>query len=237
MSLILAAVVLSCGASGEYKIMPAIEYSDGHQNRNVLVHRFAPKLFLHAEEPYGIIAVIPVCHPEKPIIAYHVFFEHDAVLFGGGASDHEIVWVQYDPVTLKTTNVFALWHRTVIRTDICVLDAKASGQRPSIMVQWGQHGMLPLGWESLLSVRPRLEFRFHYNLVHHLNHMPKIGSRKSAVVFEGSYEEYKRFPQTVDLRGLIPGRDVIVAEYCEDELISRLPETTEFRVKKEWPDW
>ena len=236
-SLILIAVVLSCGVSGKHKSLSMIEYSDGVENRNLLTYRFAPKLFLHADEPYEIFAVIPVCHPEKPIIAYHLFFEHDAVVFGGGTADHEIIWVQYDPVTLKITDVFTLWHRTVIRTDFCVFDAKVSGQRASIMVQWGQHGMLPLGWESILSVRPRLEFRLHYNLVHHLNHMPKIGSRRSAVVFEGSYEDYKRFPRMVDLREIISDRDVIVALYSENELKTRLPKSTEFKVKKEWPDW
>lgn len=237
-TLLLAAVVMSsCGTSGKDQDSSSIDYTDGVTDRYSLALRFAPMLYLHADEPYDIITIIPVFNPAEPVVAYHIFFEHDAVLLGGEAVDHEIVWVRYDPITLKTVDVLTLWHRTVLRTDECLMLAKTSAQRPTIFVQWGQHGMLPFGWKTLMTARPRLELLIHYNLVYNLNRLPKIGSRGATISFEGSYDDYFRFNRLIDVRGYLKKQTVIVAEYSEIELRLCLPDTLEFKIKKEWPDW
>jgi hypothetical protein len=237
-TVLLATVVMSsCGTLGNEQDFSYIEYIDGVADCYSLALRFAPTLYLHADDPYDIITIIPVFHPTKPMIAYHIFFEHDAVLLGREDADHEIVWVRYDPITLKTVDVLTLWHRTVLRTDECLMFARTSAQRPTIFVQWGQHGMLPFGWNTLMTARPRLELLVHYHLVRNLNRLPKIGSRGVTISFEGSYEDYVRFTRLIDAREYVRKQAPIVAEYSEVELSSSLPDTLKFKVKKEWPDW
>jgi hypothetical protein len=195
---------------------------------------FAPVLYFNPDEPSGIITVIPVFHPSQPTVAYHIFLEDDAFMAGRGKMvDHEVVWVEYDPVSLKVADVLTLWHRTVLRTDACVVDARSGEHRPRICVQWGQHGMLPYGWEALTTARPRAELKLHYNLAKYVNRIPLASPAESTVVFEGSYEEYTTFSEKVDTADYISPADVIIAGDCEDHLKSRIEPS--FSVKKQWP--
>ncbi len=226
----------ACGAGPMRRGASSLEYTDGVVDRYALAVRFAPKLYLHPDEPYEVIAIIPVFHPAKPIIAYHLFFEKDAVLLGSEENaDHEIIWVEYDPVSLKIADVITLWHRAILRTDSCLMNAKASAQRPRVDVQWGQHGILPYHWKTLMAARPRLELIVYYNLVHHIHMLPKLGTSGSAVVFEGTYDDYLTFTVLVDAADYFCAEDVLVAEYPDTELRSKLGKT--FRRKKEWPGW
>jgi len=224
--LMTAMFLFSCGTAGTTLSNSTIEHRDGDMNlyRHTLALRFAPRLYLHSEEPYEIIGIIPVFHPAMPIIAYHIFFEEE-IMPNFTKLDHEILWVEYDPVTLKVSDVSTLWHRTVLRTDTCLMDAKASQQRPTVFIQWGQHGILPLGWKILKTARPRAELRLHHKLA---------SSPFSRVIFQGSYLEYVQFTKEVDASYYVKNQEIIVAEYSE-ELRSIFKQ--KFDLKKEWPWW
>jgi hypothetical protein len=212
------------------------EYSEQVVPPHVLALWFAPDLYLNPSEPFELVAVVPVLHPSKSLVAYHMFFEDDALLAGRGKElDHEVIWVEYDAVTLKVADVMTLWHRTVLRTDVCASDARIRGQHPRICVQWGQHGMLPFGWERLISARPRLELLLHYEFASYINRIPKASRTKPKVVFSGSYDAYVTFTRQVDTSGYIAEAGVVVAEYCDEELQSRIDGS--FMLKKQWPDW
>ena len=235
-ALFTALLMDACASGRNVRTVSTLEHRDGVTNLHALALRFAPRLYLHPDEPFEITEIIPVFHPVKPIVAYHIFFEDDALFAGRGKEvDHEIVWVEYDPVTLKVSNVATLWHRTVLRTDKCLIDAKASEQRPRVEVQWGQHGLLPLGWETLQTVRPRVELVVHYNLVRILQRIPRIQAVEPSVRFKGSYREYLRFTREVDAVNYVKNQEIIVAEYTAEELKSRVKQS--FGVKKEWPFW
>ena len=201
-----------------------------------LAMRFAPDLYLNSSEPFGLVAVVPVFHPSKPVIAYHMFFNDDAMLAGRGKDlDHEIMWVEYDPVTLKVADVLTLWHRAVLRTDVCAPDARLRGQHARVCVQWGQHGLLPFGWESLLTARPRLELLVHYELARYINRIPKASREKPPVAFKGSYEAYTTFSEEVHTSAYVETTEVVVAENSDRDLRSRVP--VSIYLKKQWPDW
>jgi len=228
----------SCGTAETKFSHSTIEHRDGDVNlyRHSLALRFAPRLHLHPDEPFEIIGIIPVFHPEKPIIAYHFFFEDDAILAGRGTEvDHEILWVEYDPVTLKVSDVVTYWHRTVLKTDTCVINAKASQQRPSVCIQWGQHGILPLGWETLTTARPSLELRLHYSASKTISRIRGVQKVDSVVTFRGSYREYLQFTKKVDSAYYVKKEKIIVTEYPEEELRLRFKQT--FDMKKEWHWW
>lgn len=230
------ALLASCAGAAARNIQAEARYTDGRTNLDLVGSLFAPRLYLNQAEPCKIIAVIPIFHPSRPLIAYHIFFDDDILLAGRGKfADHEIVWVEYDPVTLKVVDVLALWHRTVIRTDACVMDARGSGQRPKIGVQWGQHGMLPLGWESLGAARPNLEIRMHYELARFVNRLPKASAKRPVVAFRGSYSDYTRLTEEIDATDHMKPGEASAMENSEAYLRARVGET--FSVKKEWPDW
>jgi hypothetical protein len=193
-------------------------------------------LFLNDQEPYELKTVIPVFHPSRPLIAYHFFFEDDAVYSGEGKTmDHELAWVQYDPVTLKVMDVHTFWHRTILRTEECVMEAKQSGQRPRIDVQWGQHGLLPDGWHGLNTVRPRLELVLHYSLVAGLESSSIEEASGGDVAFHGSYEAYTTFARYVDAATFIQEENIIISENPADDIGSRVG--CSYAEKKEWPYW
>jgi len=243
--------LFSCGTTETEFSRSTIEYQDEDMNlyRHNLALWFAPRLYMHEDEPFEIIGIIPVFHPEKPIIAYHIFFEDDAPFPGIGEElDHEILWVEYDPVTLKVSDVATYWHRTVLRTDTCLINAKASQQRPKVFIQWGQHGLLPLGWDKLTTVRPIGELWTHYKIVsgkiHHnfiirfIRWILRLQNVDSEVIFKGTYEEYCQFTKEVDVTDYVKNQEIIVDEYPDNELRSRI-ETRfgTFGRKKEWPWW
>ena len=226
----------TCETAGLKSGQLTIEHHDGIMNYYSLALHFAPRLYLHEDEPFEIIAIIPVFHPVKPIIAYHIFLEDDAVFaWGGKEIDHEIIWIEYDPITLKVSDVATYWHRTVLRTDICLMDAKASQQRPKVFMQWGQHGILPLGWEKLQTARPFVELLVHYNLVTEFSRIRTEKNIDSPVTFQGSYQEYLQFTRAVDAATYLKNQKIIVAEYPTEELKSQVKQT--FPLKKEWPFW
>jgi hypothetical protein len=235
-AMLFACAMISCGRPGGMPSDESVEYTDGAAPLTTVALRFAPVLFLHPDEPYQVATVFVVFHPTKPLIAYHIFFEDDVFMAGRGKSlDHEVAWVEFDPVTLKVTDVFTLWHRTVLRTESCLMDAKASGQRSKIEVEWGQHGLLPFGWKSLVTARPRLELAMHYEVVRYINRLPKASSMKPAVSFKGSFNDYLVFTEKVDAADYIHERDIVKAEQSLEFLRSRLGTT--FVPKKEWPNW
>ncbi len=226
-------LILSCAKIRNTDI-PSVIFNYNYKDFNSLAMRFAPKFYLNSNEPGKLITVIPVHHPEKPIIAYHIFFDDDALFSGRGkVNDHEVLWVEYDPISYIVVDVPVLWHRTVIRTDSCLLNAKSSDQRPRVMVEWGLHGLLPLGWDKLSILRVNAEIRLHWILTKNVSKMP--GVQKNKVSFDGTFEEFITFNDYVDTREFIKSQNVIVAEFSFEELKKRIDDS--FALKKEWPDW
>jgi hypothetical protein len=234
--LISTIATISCQGPMTSSLRRPPDYIDGAAGLSALAIRFAPILYVHPEEPYHIMGVIAVLHPARPLIAYHVFFDDDAFLAGRGKSlDHEIVWIEYDPVTLKVTDVLTLWHRTVLRSGLPLMETTTPDGRARIDVQWGQHGMLPFGWKELVTARPRLELRMHYELVHNVNRVPKASATKPIVFFGGSFDEYIEFSVPIDAADYIHEPDVVRVEHSLEHIISRTGKT--LILKKEWPDW
>jgi hypothetical protein len=240
--MILGLLVLSCGRRERIRLSGIEHYRDGDIGfcRSALVLRFAPRLYMHDADSTEIFEIVPVFHPERPVIAYHLFLGDDALFAGWGKEiDHEILWVEYDPVTFKVADVATYWHRTVLRTDKCTVDAKASQQRPKVFVQWGQHGLLPLGWDDLATARPRAELLAHYGLIKTLPRIP--GTQKNVdgpVTFTGSWEEYIRFTREVDVAYYLEKAEIVVSEYPDAELRALIePKYGVFGRKKEWPWW
>jgi len=233
---IMSIIIHSCGSVRMERSLPGNEYNDHVTDYLSLANHFAPRLYLHEDEPFEIVAIIPVLHPEKPVFAYHIFLEDDAFMnWGGNKYDHEIVWIEFDPVSLKLADVSMYWHRTVLRTEDCLMDAKASDQRPKVYMQWGQHGILPFGWEKIQTARPLVELAAHYGLVTELSTLREKQNIDNPIIFQKSYQEYLEFTKFVETRHFIGSQNLIIAEYSTDRLRSIVGKN--IPLKKEWPFW
>src|SRR3954464_3464469 len=66
------------------------------------VLKFAPRLHTVPQEFFPLKDIVAIIHPNKPVIGYHLFWEDDIGFpSDNDPCDHEIVWVEYDPTTLK----------------------------------------------------------------------------------------------------------------------------------------
>ena len=105
-----------------------------------LAMRLAPTLFLQRDEPFPLIRVAAVLHPLRPVIAYHLLWQHDVNgqwLPWAKPDDEEVVWVAYDSLTRTPTDIWTYWHGAILHADW------HDRGDPAIDVQWGKHGSLP----------------------------------------------------------------------------------------------
>ena len=235
--LIILSCVLCLVCSCSQKSEPAgiISYQEERLAPFGLAMRFAPRLYTNPTEPYCIRDLIVVIHPQRPLIAYHILWEDDSIGAGLGMdSDHEIVWVEYDPVSLKLVDVWVMWHRGILHTVQSVMEAKSHTQRPRVFVQWGQHGMLPVGWQRLRTVRPFAELRLHYTIMKSIQTGPYTGSKDiDSLKFQGDYSDYLTFTELIDSRKYIHPEYVDIG-VDSNTIISRIvPYTVTF--KQPWP--
>src|SRR5215831_11005849 len=118
--------------------------------RREAILRFAPRVFQVVTDPFPLKDVVAIHHPDEPLIAYHFFWEDDIDFpDDNDPCDHELVWVRYDAQTNRLTNFSAYFHGRILSSPAAVSDAHQNGERPRVNIQWGKHGSLPLGWESL----------------------------------------------------------------------------------------
>jgi len=201
-----------------------------------LALRFAPRLYLNPTEPYQIKDLIVFIHPQKPLIAYHLLWEDDSIGAGVGKDcDHEIAWIEYDPVSLKIIDVWILWHRGILHTHQAVIEAKSHNQRPKLLVQWGQHGMLPVGWEKLPTARPKAELRLHFGISKSIQVGQYTGSQNIASLkFQGDYADYLTFSDFVDARKYIHP-DKVLVDADSNTIISSMVSYTVCTSKQPWP--
>jgi hypothetical protein len=115
-----------------------------------LARRFAPRLMTTPTEFFGLKDAAVVMHPDRRLIAYHLFWDDDIDFpEDNDPCDHEVIWVAYAEGGKDIEQVYAYFHgRILAGTADTLKDARANGGRPRIQVQWGKHGSIPFGSEQ-----------------------------------------------------------------------------------------
>jgi hypothetical protein len=162
-----------------------------------LARRLAPVLFVQRDEPFALRRVVAVIHPTRPIIAYHVLWNHDVNgqwVPWAKATDAEVMWVGYDRATGAATDVWTYWHGAVLHADW-----RDHGM-PAVAVQWGKHGNLPYGVIESTLPKPRT-LNFFYAAEWLLLPDLWLGkiSHGGPWGFGGSYRRYREFTRVVPL--------------------------------------
>src|ERR1044072_7678916 len=116
-----------------------------------VVRRFAPRIYVTPSEFFPLKDFAVLVHPERRVIAYHIFWEADIDFpEDNDPCDHELIWVEYAEDRHTLTRVWTYFHGQILDSGKEAVDeARQHQMRPRINVQWGKHGSMPVGWESL----------------------------------------------------------------------------------------
>ncbi len=204
-----------------------------------LARRFAPRLYVTPSEPFALEDFAVILHPQKPIVAYHLFWDDDIDYpEDNDPTDHEVVWVEYDPSTREVTAVYAYYHGKILSPAEAAQDANAHGGRPRINVQWGKHGSLPAGWDKgLKNLGLVYDMKRTYRRLHEQGHrlpdhpLARGWPRK----FQGTWEEFVDFSVPVEPLELLDARGMmLVSRWC-NAVIDQYFLPYNFYPKPDWP--
>lgn len=217
-----------------------------------LVKRFAPRIYVTQSEFFPLKDFAVILHPQKRLIAYHLFWEDDIDFpEDNDPCDHEVMWVEYaeDRVTIK--RVWTYFHNRILDSgQTAVEDAKQHGMRPRINVQWGKHGSMPAGWENLkisrdpgatstepISLKQYNEdlFRLMTTEGRRLANHP-LGVRGNwPKKFSGNWAAFTNFPKLVEPLVLMKKNRMALASNWNNATINQYFLHYNFRPKTEWP--
>lgn len=202
--------------------------------------RYAPILWSTQEEFFPLKDLIALHHPDRPIIAYHLFWEDDYDFPDDcDPCDHEQVWVAYDPDSGQVERVWTFYHSCILTSAQAAAAANRNSGRPDIRVQWGKHGSLPEGWESI-----------HYRSGTVLGDMEstwkemKAGGRAKdhpikkrfwPKSYPGTLNDFLTFPCRVDGRKPLEDKGLMLTALCANATIQQVCLPYNFAPKFGWP--
>ena len=219
--------------------------------------RFAPRVFQVRSDPFRLLDAVAIHHPDEPLIAYHFFWEDDIDFpADNDPCDHELVWVRYDPARNALSEVYTYFHGRILSSPEAVREAGAHNGRPRINIQWGKHGSLPSGWETLQiqanaddSERRYLDLQQPGSLKNYnfaaFQKLRTEGRQQPAhprtsgwpVRFDGSWEDFIRFDKEVDLTPHLALPNRLALSRWNNATLQQNCLAYNFRPKTEWPDW
>ena len=196
------------------------------------VRRFAPELRLNRAETFALRDVVAVVHPDRPVIAYHLFWDDDIDFpEDNDPCDHEVLWVELDAAGTTAVAVHTYFHGTILSAPV------ASGEPVRVGVEWGKHGSLPLDREGKPVSSPA-------NLKAHWKRLAERGRRLPdhalgagwPMKFEGTYEDYGTFTRELKLsERFASGGAVVVKTRWPNAVLNQRVLRYNFRAKVEWP--
>ena len=210
------------------------------ETQRAAILRHAPLLHLTRDECFPLRDVIALHHPQKPLIAYHLFWEDDYDFPDDcDPCDHEQVWVGYEPEGGAVTAVWAFYHSRIISTRAAADDANRRGGRPNVSVQWGKHGSLLPGCGPVRlqtgTVREDMEWTWRDVCRGGRAAEHPIKRRFWPARYEGSRGDFFCFPVEVDSRELLEKKRCWLCTPLSNAVIGEYFLTYNFAAKFGWP--
>lgn len=214
-----------------------------------LVIKLAPKLYVNSKEFFDLEDVVVILHPEEPLIEYSFFWDDDIDCPGDNdPTDHEKIWIQYDPETGNVVKVYTYFHRAILSTEEAVENARIHDNRALINIQWGGHGSLPINWEKIQMEH----FTIKYKCISETDTIKNMNVRYDAHLagiqnpdhpfakqwpkkFEGTWEEYITFNKYINLPKLIKEKRMVIKSRWTNAVIDQYFLDYQSFPKKEWP--
>ncbi|SFF94654.1 hypothetical protein SAMN04488025_109111 [Planifilum fulgidum] len=206
------------------------------------IQKFCPLLLTTSKECFPLRDVVAIHHPTSPLIGYHLFWEDDYDFPDDcEPSDHEAIWIQYDPEREEVVKVMCWFHSRIIESEFAVKEAHNNRQRAIIRVEWGKHGSLLCGWESmrdpLTGIPLRKWLRKNYEQVKSGGRMPAHPLKKFwPAGFDGTFEEYTDFSVPVDPREWLREKPLMFKTQWANAALFTQALHYNFHPKMEWPN-
>jgi hypothetical protein len=223
-----------------------------------IVKRFAPRLHTTSGEFFPLRDFAAVLHPTERLIAYHLFWEDDIDFpEDNDPCDHEVVWVQFTHDRQSLERFWTYFHGRILSGgEPALRDARDHGMRPRVNVQWGKHGSLPHGWESLPIVADEGDIERHYLTVgtsislvdynratwrklqtegRRLKDHPLSRRLRWPDTFQGDWNQFVAFTRLVDPLPLLDRHRMISVSRWNSAVIDQEFLPYNFRAKTEWP--
>jgi tetratricopeptide (TPR) repeat protein len=214
------------------------------------VLKLAPRVYTNPQEYFSLEDVVVVMHPDKPLIEYSFFWDDDIDFpEDNDPTDHEKVWVEYDPETKEFVALYTYFHRAILSTAEAKQEASQNGGRPRVNVQWGGHGSLPVGWEAIPSEKIAAQYQ-HVAKPDRIDDMRTRYARHAQTIrmpdhplarlwpkkFSGTWEEYITFSRYVDLPEIIRQKKMVIKSRWPNAVIDQYFLDYQFYPKMDWPD-
>ena len=224
-----------------------------------IVRRFAPRIQAQRDEFFPLKDFAAILHPEQRLIAFHLFWEDDIDFpEDNDPCDHEVMWVQYSADTERLERLWTYFHGRILEGgEKALLDARQHAMRASVHVQWGKHGSMPAGWESLpiLASIGDIERQYltldkpitlkQYNEATHrklstegrrlLDH-PMARRLGWPQRFNGTWEDFVDFSRVVETREFLDRAKMVQVSRWNSATIDQHFLPYNFRPKTEWPE-
>jgi len=217
---------------------------------------FAPRLYTTPSEPFELKDVAAIIHPDRSIIAYHLFWEDDIDFPNDNdPCDHEVIWVEHTTDGEKLKNIYTYFHGRIIKVETgTAVEMNTSQAGPQIDVQWGKHGSLPHGWEDYNIIadpgdveREWLDLDVPITMEYYMKgtyqKLSEVGrndidhplTQAWPKTFEGTYEDFTNFSVEIHTRRLLEEKRYILVSYWNNATIDQHFLSYNFRPKVEWP--
>jgi hypothetical protein len=223
-----------------------------------IVRRFAPRLHTAAAEFFPLRDFAAVLHPTERLIAYHLFWEDDIDFpEDNDPCDHEVVWVRFSRDGAALERIWTYFHGRILNGGEAALrDARDHGMRPRVNVQWGKHGSLPHGWESMPIVADEGDIERKYLPVgtsisltdynratwqklhtegRRLKDHPLSRRLGWPDRFDGDWTQFVAFTRIIDPLPLLDGHRMVSVSRWNSAVIDQQFLAYNFRPKTEWP--
>jgi hypothetical protein len=223
-----------------------------------LVRRFAPRVYTTPAEFFPLKDFAVILHPAARLIAYHFFWEDDIDFpEDNDPCDHEKIWVQYSADRKSIEKIWTYFHGRILSGGEAALrDAHQHAMRPRVNVQWGKHGSMPVGWESMSITADQGDAEKKYYPLNQkitLRQYNEGTFRKLSTEgrrmtdhplgqrfgwpqkFTGSWEDFVNFSQLVDTLKQLDKTKMAKVSRWNSATINQYFLSYNFRPKTEWP--
>lgn len=220
------------------KVLARDPPADPTPEQSAAARKFLPRFFTTPNEFFPLNDLVVVVHPDKPIIAYHLFWDDDIDFpEDNDPCDHEIVWIEYDPARLQVTQVHTYFHGRILRTDQAAADANAHGGRAWIGVEWGKHGSLPWDAAGVKSGASEPLLKSHWDKLHNRgSRLPDHPlARDWPRKFPGDFDAYRDFAVPVDAAPLLEKKRLIKVSRWANAVLNQHCLRYNFAAKRDWP--
>jgi hypothetical protein len=203
--------------------------------------KYAPILYTTENEFFNLKDIVAIHHPEKPLIAYHLFWDDDYNYPDDyEPCDHEEIWVSYDVKTKLVDGVWTFYHSYILSSPEAIDKANKNEGHPIIYIEWGIHGSIIDGWETIIINDAGIKLSdFLKNTYRDLSNGGRMKKhpmkQRWPECFKGSFEDYTTFNKPIYTYDYLKNKKMYIKYRWSNPIIQQYFLPYNFAPKYDWP--